>query len=259
MGLTTALPRRRHDTRAGGPFVEVPLAEGTTEKQSLLSSIWLLKELPPEVIGQLARFMRTATYKPNETIFSKGDAGSSMMVVTAGRVKVRSKSWDGKEVTLNLIERGEVVGEIALLDGEERTADAVAMEPTTLLVLERRDFLPLVQRNPDIAVRLLSVLCQRLRHTSQQVEDFFFLEHPARLAKVLLWLAKRYGRTSSDGVAIELALSQRELGTLVGARREAMNRQLRTWQKDGMLTVDSGRIVIPDLKKFEATVEEPLD
>ena len=98
-----------------------------------------------------------------------------MMVVVRGRVKVCSHSEDGKELVLNLINPGEVVGEIALLDGADRTADAVTLTETELLVLERRDFVPFLQRHPDACMRLFAVLCERLRKTSELLEEALFL------------------------------------------------------------------------------------
>ena len=106
---------------------------------------------------------------------------------------------------------------------------------------------------------MLSVLCDRIRHTSEQVEDLLFLDQPLRLAKILLWLAERYGVPLHDGVALEIRLSQRELGTLVGVRREAMNRQLGTWRKLGLLSLDGGIITITDLHAFETMVEALTD
>ncbi len=231
------------------------MATRTDQARSALSSIWLFRDLPQSATDLLLRHMRAVRFLPNQIIFRKGEAGASMMLVVEGRVKICSRSWDGREVVLNLIDAGEVLGEIALLDGRERTADAIAMEATTLHVLDRRDFLPVLRQNPDIGIRLLSVLCQRLRRTSEQVEDLVFLEHPARLAKILLWLATRYGRSSADGVAIAVKLSQRELGTLVGVRREAMNRQLAAWRAAGLIGQSRGLITIPDVAAFEAMVE----
>lgn len=225
------------------------------EKRALLSSTWLFRDLSAEAIDQLVRYTRTAVFAPNETIFAKGDNGTSMMIVAEGRVKVRSTHWDDREIIFNIIDRGEVFGEIALLDGGERTADTIAMGRTVLFVLERRDLLPVLQRSPDVAIKLLSVVCQRIRRTSEQVEDFLFLGQPKRLAKTLLWLAKRYGQPSEDGIAIRLRLSQRELGSLVGVRREAMNRQLSAWRTEGMIGLDGRVITIPDVKAFERLVE----
>lgn len=231
------------------------MATRLDRRQSLASSVWLFRDLAPQAVALLVRHMRTAKYRTDQVIFRKGDPGTSMMLVSEGRVKISSRSWDGREVVLNLIDTGEVMGEIALLDGHERTADAIAMAPTTLQVLDRRDFLPVLRQNPEIGIRLISVLCQRLRRTSEQVEDLVFLEQGSRLAKVLLWLATRYGETSPDGVAIAVKLSQRELGTLVGVRREAMNRQLAAWRAAGLVQLRRGYITIPDLAAFEAMAE----
>lgn len=232
------------------------MAERTEDRRSLVSSIWLFRELSGEATELLARHLRATTFQTDQIIFRKGEPGTSMMLVVKGRVKICSTSWDGREVVLNLIETGEVFGEIALLDGRERTADALAMGDTTLYVLDRRDLLPVLRRSPEVGIRLLAVLCERLRRTSEQVEDLVFLEHRTRLAKTLVWLARRYGRLSSDGIAIELKLSQRELGTLVGGRREAMNRQLATWRSAGLIAVRSGTITIPDIAKFEAMIRD---
>ncbi len=231
------------------------MATRTDQARAVASSIWLFQDLPRSATDLVLRHMRSVRYRPDQVIFRKGDPGTSMMLVVSGRVKICSSSWDGREVVLNLIDAGEVLGEIALLDGRERTADAIAMEATTLHVLDRRDFLPVLRQNPDIGIRLLSVLCQRLRRTSEQVEDLVFLEHAVRLAKILLWLARRYGRSSPDGVAIALKLSQRELGTLVGVRRESMNRQLAAWRAAGLIDMSRGQITIPDVAAFEAMVE----
>ena len=226
-----------------------------TRKRELLSSVWLFKELQPALIDQLVRYVRTELFRPNDVIVAKGDPGLSMMVVVEGRVKIRSIFWDGREIVFNIIDRGEVFGEIALLDGRVRTADAIAMAPTELLVLERRDLLPLMRRDAEIGIRLLSVLCDRIRRTSEQVEDLLFLGHPVRLAKILLWLATRYGRPTGDGIALEITLSQRELGTLVGVRREAMNRQLAAWRSEKLIEVKEGAITILDVEAFERMVE----
>lgn len=235
------------------------MPEPADDKASLISGSWLLKTLSPEAVRRVLPFIRTSTYKSDQVIFRKGDPGTSMMVVADGRVKIRSTSWEDREVVFNLIERGDVFGEIALLDGHERTADAIAMGSTVLYVLERRDFLPLLRGNPEIGMHLLTTLCTRLRHTSGQVEDLVFLAQAARLAKTLVWLAKRYGRPSQNGLQIDLKLSQRELGTLVGVRRESMNRQLGLWRSQGVLALQKGVITIRDVAAFEALAEELAD
>ena len=232
-----------------------------TDKVSLLSAHWLLQHLSPSELETLAQHARMEKHAANKVIFWKGDPGHSMMVVVKGRVRIRSYSAQGKEVILNIINPGEVLGEIALLDGKERTADAIAMGPVEVLVLARRDFLPFLERNQKACIRLLTVLCDRLRRTSEQVEDLLFLEQPARLAKTLLRLAKENEYAPDDdgeeaGLCVDLKLSQKELGAVAGMRRESVNRHLQEWRADGLITLKDGLIWINDPDALEGYVEE---
>ena len=231
------------------------ITDQTAYKKTLLSSVWLFKDLPTDVIDQLVLHLRAETYPQNKVIVSKGDMGTSMMIIAEGRVKIGATFWAGREMVFNIMDSGEVFGEIALLDGRERTADAIAMEKTVLYVLERRDLLPVLRRNPEVGIRMLSLLCERFRWVAGQVEDAQFLEHPIRLAKVFLWLAERYGRVAPDGIAIEISLSQRELGAFVGVRREAMNRQLGAWREEGLIDVKDGTITLLKKEAFEFMTE----
>jgi CRP-like cAMP-binding protein len=176
-----------------------------------------------------------------------------MMAVLRGQVRISAPSPDGREIVLNMINAGEVFGEIALLDGKDRTADAVAQTDCELLVIERRSFVPFLMSNPEVALRLLAVLCERLRRTTEQVEDMLFRDLPTRLAKKLLSLAAASGERAQGGFRIATRMSQRELGTMVGMSRESVNKQLRAWQLDGIITTDQGCIVLTDeraLQKF---------
>jgi CRP-like cAMP-binding protein len=203
-----------------------------------------------EIIG-LAVERRVAR---GATIFSKNDDGSSMMAVLAGRVRIGSVSLDGKEVMLNVIGPGEIFGEIALLDGKPRSADAVALADTTLMVLERRHFLPFLFRSEGMAERLIGVLCDRLRRTSLALEEIALFDLPARLARVLGKLAHDYGRKLPDeqGVRIDLKLSQRDLANLVASTRETVNKQLRIWREDGTIALHEGHLVVLRPQALEA-------
>lgn len=185
----------------------------------------------------------------------KGDPGNAMMAVLSGRVRICSYSTEGREVVLNVIGAGEVFGEIAMLDGGPRTADAFAMEKTELLVLSRRDFLPFLEKNPAVCVRLLQVLCERLRWTSAQVEDFFFLDLRGRLAKRLLFLADHYGEKAAKGEQTAVRFSQNLLASMVGTSREAVNKQLRAWEEGGLIDLKRGNITILDRAALEDEIE----
>lgn len=224
--------------------------------RDLLGQHYLLKHLAPADLDQLARMAITRLCKPNEAVFLKGDPGNSMMAVVHGRVRICSYSSEGREVVLNVISPGQVFGEIALIDGGPRTADAFAMDATELVVLSRRDFLPFLERNPQICIKLLEVLCERLRATSAQVEDFFFLDLRSRLAKRLLAAA---GPASHNDAAADpgtVRLSQHMLASMIGTSREAVNKQLRAWEEAGLIALKRGAITILKRPRLEEIVAE---
>ena len=147
-------------------------------------------------------------------------------------------STSGKNAVVNLIGEGGILGEIALLDGHPRTADACAFTDCTLMVIERREFIPLLKNHPDVMLRLLEVLCGRLRQTTEQVEDLMFLDLESRLAKTLLRLS---ALAKPDGT---IEISQSDLGQFVGLSREMINKQLQVWAKDNWIRLDRRKITV---------------
>lgn len=226
-------------------------AGDTIDRRAILDRHFLLRQLEPAALDRMLQMVAERSFKHNQVVFQKGDPGTSMMAVARGRVKISAYSEDGKEIILNIVEPGQIFGEIALLDGKERTADATAMGPTTLLVLDRREFVPFLESNPKIALRLIEVLCERLRRTSELVESVAFLEFGARLARLLLRLAESHGEEVAEGVRINLKLSQTDLGNLIAATRESVNRQLNAWVQDEIIALEQGRITILDQDALE--------
>jgi CRP-like cAMP-binding protein len=217
--------------------------ERDAKREALLASP-LFAAMKPAELDEILKFATERRFRRGQMIFQRGDDGSSMMVVLRGRVRISTVSADGKEVTLNVINPGEVTGEIALLDGKPRSADGSAIEDTLLLVVERRHFVPFLRSNEDLYLRLLAVLCGRLRQTSLALEEIALFDLPVRLARVLLKLAGDYGRTTGNGTRIDLKLSQRDLSNLVAASRESVNKQLRLWRESGAVDMEDGFIVL---------------
>jgi CRP-like cAMP-binding protein len=162
------------------------------------------------------------------------------MAVVSGSVRICVTAPSGRETVLNVNHKGEIFGEIALLDGHPRTADAVAISDCELMVIERRDFIPFVRDNPEVALRLIEVLCARLRRTTQQVEVVTSLNLPARLANVVLRLATEAGGASHGKISV----SQREIGQMIGMSRESINKQLRSWARAKWVRLERGSIVL---------------
>src|SRR6202011_5932621 len=130
---------------------------------------------------------------------------------------------------------GQVFGEVALLDCRARTADAVAMTDCELMVIDRRDFIPFLHREPNVALKLIEILCARIRRTSAQVEDVMYLSLPARLAKALLELS---GGVEASATRHKVHIAQRELGNVAGMSRESTNKQLRAWEERGWVHLE---------------------
>ena len=227
------------------------------EKRQIFERHFLLGKLSGDEIDTLLHFARVERYPSGEEIYAKGSPGQSMMAVLRGTAKMSSVSSEGKEIVLNIMNPGDIFGEIALLDGEERSADAVAMTDCELLVLHRRDFMPILEKRADICLILLRILCQRLRQTSEQVEDVLFRHLESRIAKALLHLADSATLHAVPGSSVELHVSQRELGNIAGGSRESVNKILQNWHKAGLIELGKGSIVIRDLNAIARLVTSP--
>jgi CRP-like cAMP-binding protein len=220
---------------------------GPPDKLALLRDHPLFGQLPPRVIEHLGSYMRKRTLARGENIFSKGDPGAGLMGVLSGSVKISVPSVDGRDIVLRIIHPGEIFGEIALLDGQPRTADASAMTDCELIVIERRDFIPFLRSQPDLIMQIVEILCSRLRLTTEQVQDVTFLDLPTRLAKALLRLVGDNAGAPRDG---RLTITQRELSQLIGRSRESTNKQLRIWEKQGWVRLQRGGVTVLEPEKL---------
>jgi CRP/FNR family transcriptional regulator, cyclic AMP receptor protein len=223
------------------------------DRLSLLRNHPLFRDLPPTVIEQLGSYMKTRRVARGTTIFSKGDPGSGLMGVLSGTVKISVASADGKDIVLNIFHEGDVFGEIALLDGRPRTADATAMSDCELIVIERRDFVRFLTGNPEVTLKFIEILCSRLRRTSEQVQDVTFLNLPTRLAKALLQLT-----AAEEGSAprSKVTITQREISQIIGRSRESTNKQLRAWAKRGWIRLERGSVSVVSPENLVAVAAE---
>ena len=177
-------------------------------KLSVLRQHPIFRELEPDALDQLCRYAKPTSLKRGATIFSKGDPGSSLYAVISGTVKISVSSPDGRNAILNLIGPGEIFGEVAVLDGGERTADATASTNCEILVIDRREFLPFVKQQPVLAMKFIELLCDRLRWTSDQVEQVILQDLPRRLASALLGLTEK---RKLDPSSRTIAITQQEI------------------------------------------------
>jgi len=190
----------------------------------------MFADLGSDELQRISNLCHTQHLNPGEVLFQKGDAGDALFGVRRGQIRIETGAPDGSRLTL--------------LDGQSRTADATAGEPTELFVLRREDFLGHLEREPKVAIKIIQLLCQRIRWQSERMEESVLQPLPIRLARRLCALAADFGS--------EVHISQEQLGVFVGAARESVNRQLQSWRKDGILDLQRGRILLQNLNRLTA-------
>ena len=224
------------------------------DKRALLETNYLFRDLDPSVVERVAALAITRRLGADEVLFLKGDTGDALYGVLEGRVRISTAAPGGKEIILNVMNPGDVFGEIALLDGGPRSADAAAMTAATLLAIRRWEFLDLMEREPGLARHLLELVCARVRSTSEMLEDAAFLALPARLAKRLLNLATVQGESlPDDGVA--LRISQSDLAQIMGTSRESINKHLQIWRREGWIGLARSRVILQDQQALQELVD----
>jgi CRP/FNR family transcriptional regulator, cyclic AMP receptor protein len=210
------------------------------DRAAILRAHPFFKGLDSSIVNELGPRAVTRTLRKGAVLFRKGDQGSSLYVLVSGAMRVDAPSEGGRSAVFNLILPGEIFGEIAALDGGIRTADAVAIERSELMVIDRREVVPVLRKHPDLALRFIEILCGRVRRTSEQVEDIVFLDLAGRLAKLLLFLHQKAVGSSEAKIRV----TQREISQMVGASRESTNKQLRQWERARLLRIQRGAIVL---------------
>lgn len=214
----------------------------------------LFAQLSPAELDKVAGLLRRRRYRTGEPVFREGDPGTALYVVETGEVKILLGSSEGKEVVLSLLGPGEFFGDLALLDGEPRSADAVATGPTQALVLSREDFLRLLRESPSVAVNVLAALSRRLRRTDRLVHDAAFSDVRTRVTRLLVELAETRGEPVPGGVAIGPRLTQGDLASMVGATRESINKCLRYYVAQGLVRLERGRVVLTNVERLRAQI-----
>jgi CRP-like cAMP-binding protein len=226
-----AKPAKRNDPRR---------RERSAVKLTVLGQHYLFRQLTPMHLDRLCSCIVMKAIKRGTTIFAKSDPGLSLFTICKGHVKLSVPSADGHEAVISLLKKGDIFGEIALIDDRPQSTDAIAITDCDLFVIGRRDFLPLLREQPDIALRLIGILCSRLREMMGQAENLMFRHLPSRLAKALLRLTEN--DTEARGRTV--SVSQNDLANIIGMARESTNKQLRDWERKKWLRLGRGAIVI---------------
>jgi CRP/FNR family cyclic AMP-dependent transcriptional regulator len=224
----------------------------TRAGKMMLQGSPLFRGLPPATLERIAALATQKSYRRGEIVFSAGDVGDSLFGVVSGRIRISTGNADGREIFLNIMEPGDSFGEIALLDGGTRTATATATEAAELVSIRREPLFELLAREPKTALELLRLCGERLRWTSGLLEDWSFLDAPARLAKRLLSLGELHGEDSAGGRVVRI--SQEELANFLGVSRQAVNEQLQDWKARGWVSLGRGTVTVRDAAALKRSI-----
>jgi CRP-like cAMP-binding protein len=208
---------------------------------SVLRHSPIFQGLSAELLRHIASLGKNREYRRGEIVFEEGAPGTRLYGVIAGRLIITTTSAEGAELHLNVVGPGEIVGEIAFLDGGLRTATGRAAEPTTCFEIDRASFFALLERTPELGTHLLQLVCRRVRWMTNLIADSAFLTVPERLAKHLRNLA-----TPTEDNGAEVRISQAELAQFLGISRQVVNSYLRAWERDGRVELGRGTIRIKD-------------
>jgi CRP-like cAMP-binding protein len=206
--------------------------------------------LDPSAADALRASMSLVKLRKGKSLFKEGDDGDNLYVVSNGKVKLGTKSPDGRENLLMILGPGDMFGELSLFDSGPRTATATAVTDSKLLTLGQEKVIPWVKEYPEVSLQLLARLASRLRRTNEVVGDLVFSDVPGRVAKALIDLGVKFGEKRSEGLFVNHDLTQEELAQLVGASRETVNKALADFAQRGWLRLEARSVMILDYERL---------
>ena len=214
-----------------------------------------LRALDRASLEALLGFSQIRVVRPRARLFTAGDPGSALFVVLSGWMKLARTGPSGRDIVLELAGPGSLFGELAVLCALPRAADAVSLSTCRVLAIEGRAVIAALRANPDALLAVVHMLGERLARTTSQMEDNVFLPADSRLARALLRLAALDPKPSRGGLAIDLGLSQSDLGELTGLARESINKLLGAWRDQGMITLTGRIVVLADLPSLRTIAD----
>ncbi|CAN0589770.1 unnamed protein product, partial [Ectocarpus sp. 12 AP-2014] len=199
---------------------------------------------------------RAVSFAARQHIFSAGDPGASVILIESGRVEISNTSLMGRKSVIAYMGAGEVLGEIAALDGGARSADAVAANAVTGLALSRENVLGYISERPELAQAVIVELCRKVRNASEMFTTQSIIDGEPRLARGLLQLFDKWGAEHADGtIVLEERFSQQDIGEFSGLARENVNRQIKAWTQSGVLRSVDRQLVLVDREALEILAE----
>jgi len=228
---------------------------------ALLKNVPLFAELSAADLATLVDDFQLKRYDPDEIIFHQGDSSHELYVILTGKVRIFKTSPSGNETSLQIFSSHDIIGEFAAIDARPRSATVKAIVASDLLVMPGDKFLQHMRAIPDLALAMTQLLVRKLRWTAAFAEAVVQYDCAGRLLHILLLYNEQFGEEQEAGkrYLLDLSMNQADLASLVGARREWVNRILRDWRQRGLIEYDAGRLTILDLPRVEAERDSRIE
>ncbi len=227
------------------------MAMSVEEEARYLSEVDVLEPLSSEELDGLARSLPDTRLEEGEFLYGPRERGEGIWVLKKGRMRVYRVDPEGREFTLGIIREGTVFGEMGLGPRRLRAAHARAMEPSLVAFLDRERLEDLIRRDPDVGIRLVRLLSERLRHCHERMADFADKEVPARLASLLVYLVESEGSFTGEGYEISNRYTHEQLGTMIGAGRVAVSRAFAGLREAGAVEQRRRLLHVVDMEALE--------
>lgn len=233
----------------------------TTRRVALLKEIPLFSSVANQHLERMVSDFRLREFSKDEIIFRQGDESREIYILLKGKVRIFKISPSGNETSIDIFSVHDVIGELAAIDSSPRSATGKAIGSVSLLTMSHERFLFHLENVPGLALGLARLLSQKLRWTASFAESVAQFDAAGRLLHILLYYVERYGKSLEAGkrYSVDLALNQTDLASMVGARREWVNRLLSDWRKRGLLEYDRGVITILDMERVVAERDSRIE
>lgn len=226
-----------------------------------LGTVPLFAALSPADLNSLLPYFQLRQYRREKIIFLQEETSRKLYVIVSGKVRIFKISPAGNETSINIFSARDIIGEFATIDEHPRSATAKAINPCTLLEISSDDFLRFMRQMPDLALGMARTLAAKVRWTAAYAETVAQYDAAGRLLHILLLYNAQMGEEIEPGkrYILDLSLNQTDLASLIGARREWVNRLLRDWRQRGLIKYDAGKIIILDLPRVEAERDSRIE
>lgn len=218
--------------------------------KELLKKIFLFKELEEKEMDEIIEKIHLKKYKKSEILFWKGDLGDALYIIKKGKIKITELFENGREKILTIFTDGDFLGEMAIIDGEKRSASAEAIEESEVYVLYKKDFLEILQSNFVITMEILQILSKRVRYLNKEIRILTFGDVYERFMELLIDLSNKYGKKENNRIVININLTHMELANMIGVTRETVTRIIGKLKKENIIAIENKKIIILDKEKI---------